>query len=137
MQQVMRNKNEATELFKGGNFAHAAARYARALAHTSKFFDLSTDDEKEVNDLQVRGGEQQQPQRTEKHKNTGGGEKFGGGRWGKPAEHAKDFGGLRGAGVAMLLRSVISASALFNPHPQPHPLSLSLSLPWPCSSCFI
>eukprot|EP00056_Hartaetosiga_gracilis_P001888 m.48318 g.48318 ORF g.48318 m.48318 type:complete len:775 (-) comp10823_c0_seq1:157-2481(-) len=51
MQQVLRNKAEATELFKDGNYAHATARYARALGLTSKFFDLNPDEKKEVDDI--------------------------------------------------------------------------------------
>jgi Tfp pilus assembly protein PilF len=45
---VMKNKEEATELFKDRNFRPAAARYHKALTHSTKFFDLSPEDEKEV-----------------------------------------------------------------------------------------
>lgn len=48
MRMVMKNKEEGTELFKGGNFRPAAARYHKALTHSAKFFDLSPDDEVEV-----------------------------------------------------------------------------------------
>merc|ERR1719231_556012 len=48
MRMVVKNKEEGTELFKGGNFRPAAARYHKALTHASKFFDLSPDDENEV-----------------------------------------------------------------------------------------
>merc|ERR1711871_277248 len=48
MRMVVKNKEEGTELFKGGNYRPAAARYHKALTHASKFFDLSPDDEKEV-----------------------------------------------------------------------------------------
>jgi tetratricopeptide (TPR) repeat protein len=53
MEIVMKNKNEATELFKDGNYKFAAARYTKALTHCAKFVDLSPDDAKEVNDLKV------------------------------------------------------------------------------------
>eukprot|EP00578_Thalassiosira_sp_NH16_P020580 CAMPEP_0181097932 /NCGR_PEP_ID=MMETSP1071-20121207/11839_1 /TAXON_ID=35127 /ORGANISM="Thalassiosira sp., Strain NH16" /LENGTH=777 /DNA_ID=CAMNT_0023180459 /DNA_START=18 /DNA_END=2354 /DNA_ORIENTATION=- len=48
MEIVMKNKNEANELFSDGNYRHAAARYAKALTHCSKFFDLKPEDETEV-----------------------------------------------------------------------------------------
>ena len=48
MRMVVKNKEEGTELFKGGNYRPAAARYHKALTHASKFFDLSPDDEQEV-----------------------------------------------------------------------------------------
>jgi hypothetical protein len=51
---VLRNKDEATELFKGGNFGHATERYIRALGHCRQFFDLAAEDEDEVNGIQVR-----------------------------------------------------------------------------------
>merc|ERR1711871_192120 len=48
MRMVIKNKEEGTELFKGGNYRPAAARYHKSLTHASKFFDLSPDDEQEV-----------------------------------------------------------------------------------------
>ena len=39
--QVLKNKEEGTELFKGSNFRPAAARYNKALTHATKFIDLS------------------------------------------------------------------------------------------------
>lgn len=53
MRLVVKNKEEGNELFKGGNFRPAAARYHKALTHASKFFDLSPDDEIEVNQLKL------------------------------------------------------------------------------------
>jgi len=53
MRMVMKNKEEGTELFKGGNWRMAGARYQKALQHASKFFDLSPDDEKEVKDVKL------------------------------------------------------------------------------------
>jgi hypothetical protein len=50
---ALRNKDEATELFKGGNYAHATQRYIRALGHCTKFFDLSEEDKAEVAELEV------------------------------------------------------------------------------------
>lgn len=57
MQQVLRNKQEATELFKDGNYAHATARYVRALALTGKFIDLSTEEKVEADSIQVNNHE--------------------------------------------------------------------------------
>lgn len=51
MRLVMKNKDEGNELFKGGNYRPAAARYHKALTHTAKFFDLSKEDETEVESL--------------------------------------------------------------------------------------
>jgi hypothetical protein len=48
MEIVVKNKDEGTELFAGGNYKFAAARYSKALTHCSKFFDLSAEDEEEV-----------------------------------------------------------------------------------------
>lgn len=48
MRMVQKNKEEGTELFKGGNFRPAAARYHKALTHAAKFFDLTPADEAEV-----------------------------------------------------------------------------------------
>lgn len=42
------------ELFKGGNLTHAVSRYTKALTHLSKCFDLSPDDEKEIEGIKVR-----------------------------------------------------------------------------------
>ncbi|KAG7371350.1 Hsp70 domain containing protein [Nitzschia inconspicua] len=53
MEIVMKNKNEATELFKDGNWKFAAARYTKALSHCAKFVDLSPEDTDEVNELKV------------------------------------------------------------------------------------
>ena len=53
MEIVLKNKTEANELFSGGNYKHAAARYAKASSHCSKFFDLSPDQQKEVNDVKL------------------------------------------------------------------------------------
>jgi tetratricopeptide (TPR) repeat protein len=53
MEIVMKNKNEATELFKDGNWKFAAARYTKALTHCAKFVDLSPQDTEEVNELKV------------------------------------------------------------------------------------
>lgn len=53
MRLVVKNKEEGTELFKGGNYRPAAARYHKSLSHAAKFFDLSPDDEKEVKGLQT------------------------------------------------------------------------------------
>lgn len=53
MRMVVKNKEEGTELFKGGNYRPAAARYQKALTHASKFFDLSPADEAEVTAVKV------------------------------------------------------------------------------------
>ncbi|KAL7450154.1 hypothetical protein ACHAWC_002127, partial [Mediolabrus comicus] len=53
MEIVMKNKAEANELFSGKNYQHAAARYAKALSHCSKFFDLSPEQKKEVDDVKL------------------------------------------------------------------------------------
>eukprot|EP01036_Dinobryon_divergens_P034893 gene34893-45152_t len=53
MKLVVKNKEEGTELFKGKNFRHAAARYQKALSHCAKFFDLSGEDEAEVKALKL------------------------------------------------------------------------------------
>ena len=53
MEIVMKNKTEANELFSDGNYQHAAARYAKALSHCSKFFDLSPEQQNEVNDVKL------------------------------------------------------------------------------------
>jgi len=54
MRLVVRNKDEGTELFKGGVYKQAAIRYTKALQNCTKFFDLSADDEKEVNEIKVK-----------------------------------------------------------------------------------
>ena len=41
MKLALSNKKEGTELFQGGNYKHAAARYNKALTHACKFFDVS------------------------------------------------------------------------------------------------
>ena len=53
MRLVVKNKDEGTELFKGGNYRPAAARYHKALTHAAKFFDLGPEDEKEVTALKT------------------------------------------------------------------------------------
>ena len=53
MEIVMKNKKEANELFSDGNYKHAAARYAKALSHCSKFFDLSPAQEDEMRDVKL------------------------------------------------------------------------------------
>jgi tetratricopeptide (TPR) repeat protein len=50
---VMKNKKEANELFSDGNYKHAAARYAKALSHCSKFFDLSPTQEEETREVKL------------------------------------------------------------------------------------
>lgn len=53
MEIVLKNKTEANELFAGGNYRHAAARYVKALTHCGKFFDLSPVEEKEVMEMKL------------------------------------------------------------------------------------
>jgi tetratricopeptide (TPR) repeat protein len=53
MRLVMKNKEEGTELFKGGNIRPAAARYQKALTHAAKFFDLSPEDTEEVSAVKL------------------------------------------------------------------------------------
>jgi tetratricopeptide (TPR) repeat protein len=53
MRLVVKNKEEGTEIFKGGVWRTAAARYHKALTHCSKFFDLTPADEEEVKNLKV------------------------------------------------------------------------------------
>tara|TARA_B100000780_G_C21018005_1_gene407889 strand:- start:61 stop:966 length:906 start_codon:yes stop_codon:yes gene_type:complete len=53
MRLVQRNKDEATELFKGKNYAHAAARYTKSLVHCSKFVDMSPEVKKDVEKMKV------------------------------------------------------------------------------------
>lgn len=48
MEIVLKNKKEANELVADGNYRHAAARYAKALGHCAKFFDLAPAEEEEV-----------------------------------------------------------------------------------------
>eukprot|EP00316_Scyphosphaera_apsteinii_P011396 CAMPEP_0119338792 /NCGR_PEP_ID=MMETSP1333-20130426/96914_1 /TAXON_ID=418940 /ORGANISM="Scyphosphaera apsteinii, Strain RCC1455" /LENGTH=707 /DNA_ID=CAMNT_0007350183 /DNA_START=170 /DNA_END=2293 /DNA_ORIENTATION=- len=50
---VLKNKEEGTELFQGGNFRPAAARYEHALRHAAKFVDLSPDQRAEVNSTKL------------------------------------------------------------------------------------
>ena len=47
------NKEEGTSLFKDGNIEPASLRYKRALQHCEKFFDLSAEDEKEVEEIKL------------------------------------------------------------------------------------
>jgi len=51
MRLAQNNKSEATELFRGNNFAHAAQRYIKATQHCEKFFDLNPEQEEEVKKL--------------------------------------------------------------------------------------
>mmetsp|Transcript_30563 Transcript_30563/g.69030 ORF Transcript_30563/g.69030 Transcript_30563/m.69030 type:complete len:724 (-) Transcript_30563:29-2200(-) len=53
MEIVQKNKKEANELFSDGNYRHAAARYAKALTHCSKFFDLGPAEEEEVREVKL------------------------------------------------------------------------------------
>lgn len=53
LRMVQKNKEEGTELFKGGNFRPAAARYNKALTHAAKFHDLSPDQVAEVDALKL------------------------------------------------------------------------------------
>lgn len=53
MRLVVKNKEEGNELFRGGNYQHAAMRYVKALSHASKFFDLNDSDLEEVNKLKL------------------------------------------------------------------------------------
>ena len=53
MRLVVKNKEEGTELFKGGNFRPAAARYHKSLSHAAKFFDLGPEDDKEVKNIKT------------------------------------------------------------------------------------
>ena len=53
MRLVQRNKDEAAELFKGKNYAHAAARYTKSLGHCSKFVDMTPEVKKQVEDTKV------------------------------------------------------------------------------------
>jgi len=53
MRLVNLNKSEANELYKGGNVTPAIQRWAKALQHTGKFFDLTDDDKKEVDALKL------------------------------------------------------------------------------------
>ena len=54
MRLVTRNKDEGTELFKGGVYQQAAIRYTKALQNCAKFFDLSEEDKKEVDIIKVK-----------------------------------------------------------------------------------
>jgi len=53
MRMVMKNKAEGTEVFNGGVYKTAAARYQKALTHASKFFDLTPADEEEVKQVKI------------------------------------------------------------------------------------
>jgi heat shock protein 4 len=53
MRLVVKNKEEGTEIFKGGVWRTAAARYHKALTHCSKFFDLTPADEEEVKGIKT------------------------------------------------------------------------------------
>lgn len=53
MRLVNKNKEEGNELFAGGNFRMAMARYHKALTHCTKFFDLNQEDQEEVKTIQI------------------------------------------------------------------------------------
>lgn len=53
MRLVNKNKEEGNELFAGGNYRMAMARYHKAVTHSTKFFDLGPEDKEEVTNLQV------------------------------------------------------------------------------------
>mmetsp|Transcript_50356 Transcript_50356/g.116247 ORF Transcript_50356/g.116247 Transcript_50356/m.116247 type:complete len:719 (-) Transcript_50356:699-2855(-) len=53
MRLVGKNKEEGTELFQGGNYRPAAARYNKALTHAVKFVDLSPDQRSEVDAIKL------------------------------------------------------------------------------------
>ncbi|KAG5192121.1 heat shock protein 70 [Tribonema minus] len=53
MRLLAKNKEEGNELFQGGNWTAAGARYAKALSHAAKFVDLSPDEQTEVDALKV------------------------------------------------------------------------------------
>jgi len=53
LRMVLKNKEEGTELFKGQNYRPAAARYNKALTHSTKFVDLSPEQRKEVEAAQL------------------------------------------------------------------------------------
>lgn len=53
MRLVVKNKEEGNELFRDGNYQHAAARYVKALTHAGKFFDLTSSDLEEVHNLKL------------------------------------------------------------------------------------
>jgi len=53
MRLVVKNKEEGNELFKGGIWKNACARYHKALSHCAKFFDLSKEDEEEVRQMKL------------------------------------------------------------------------------------
>uniref|UniRef100_A0A7S4QQX3 Uncharacterized protein n=1 Tax=Ditylum brightwellii TaxID=49249 RepID=A0A7S4QQX3_9STRA len=53
MEIVMKNKNEANELFSDKNYRHAAARYVKALSHCAKFYDLAPEDEEEIKGVKL------------------------------------------------------------------------------------
>mmetsp|Transcript_20824 Transcript_20824/g.65483 ORF Transcript_20824/g.65483 Transcript_20824/m.65483 type:complete len:673 (+) Transcript_20824:42-2060(+) len=51
---VEKNKNEGSELFKGGNFRHAAKRYKDALAHAAKLtHDLTPDQQLQTKRVKI------------------------------------------------------------------------------------
>jgi len=50
---VQNNKKEGTELFQGGNYRPAAARYNKALTHAAKFVDMSPDQRQEVDAMKL------------------------------------------------------------------------------------
>lgn len=53
MRMVTKNKEEGNELFQGGNWRLAGARYAKALGHAAKFFDLDPEQKAEIDALKV------------------------------------------------------------------------------------
>ena len=50
---VQKNKDEGTELFKGGNIHHSIKRYRDALAHAAKFSSLSPDQEQQAKKIKL------------------------------------------------------------------------------------
>jgi len=53
MKMVMKNKDEGTELFKGGNLEPAAIRYTKALNHAELIKDPSDDEREEVRKVKL------------------------------------------------------------------------------------
>ena len=53
LRMVQKNKDEGTELFKGGNYRPACARYTKAMSHAAKFRDCSPEQKAEVDALKL------------------------------------------------------------------------------------
>lgn len=53
MRLVKKNKDEGTELFKGGNYEHATVRYIKSLTHCAKFYDCNDEDRKEIDEIKL------------------------------------------------------------------------------------